>query len=100
MPKQESMRFYRPGADDFLRPDAERGDANAQVALGRLYFEGRPQRATVNDTGKGVVVTSFTPAIEPNPIQAVKWVLRAANQGHAEARRLLGTVLVMIRGVH
>jgi len=100
MPKQESICFYRPGADDLIRPHAERGEADAQVALGRLYFEGRPQRATVDDTGKELIVTSFTPAIEPNPIQAVKWILKANNQGHAEAKRLLGTVLILIRGVH
>ncbi len=94
------MCFYRPGPPGAsLRHSAEQGDVEAQAALGRLYFEGRPETSSSDDTGD-VVVSSFTPAFEPNLTQSVKWLRKAAKQGHAEAKSLLETVLGKAKGVH
>ena len=40
------------------------------------------------------------PAVKPDLTQSVKWLRKAANKGHAEAKRLLETVLVTAKGVH
>ena len=79
---------------------ADDGDADAQAALGRLYFEGRAERATDTDTGKDLIVSSFTPAFEQDLGQAAKWLRKAAAQGHAEAKQLLATVLAKAKGIH
>jgi TPR repeat protein len=92
--------FYRPDVSHSLRPDADHGDPDAQAALGRLFFEGRPQHATDTDAGKDLIVSSFTPAFEQDLVQAAKWLQKAADQGHAEAKRLLETVLAEGPGVH
>lgn len=92
--------FYRPDISHSLTWDADQGDAKAQAALGRLYFEGRPERATDTDTGKDLIVSSFTPAFEQDLARAAKWLRPAADQGHVEAKRLLGSVLAKAKGVH
>jgi TPR repeat protein len=99
MAPKQFMCFYRPGVGRSLQSDAEGGDIEAQFALGRLYFEGRPT-ATSDTHGKDLVVSSFTPAFEPNLPLAVKWLRGAADQGHIEAERLLETVLAKANGVH
>ena len=99
MAPKRFMCFYRPGPGGSLRHDAEQGDVEAQAALGRLYFEGRPETTSSDDTGD-VVMSSFTPAVEPNLAQSVKWLRKAANKGHADAKRLLETVLAKAKGVH
>lgn len=99
MAPKQFMCFYRPGVGRWLQSDAEGGDIEAQFALGRLYFEGR-ETSTSDDHGKDLVVSSFTPAFEPNLALAVKWLRRAADQGHPEATRLLETVLAKAIGVH
>lgn len=91
--------FYRPNLSHSLRWNAEHGDAEAHATLGRLYFEGRPERATDNDTGKDLLVSSFTPAVEQDPVQATKWLRGASNQGHEEAKQLLETLLAKARGL-
>lgn len=99
MAPKQFICFYRPGVGRSLQSDAESGDIEAQFALGRLYFEGRPT-ATSETHGKDLVVSSFTPAFEPNLPLAVKWLRGAADQGHTEAARLLETVLAKAIGVH
>ncbi len=68
--------------------------------LGGSIFEGRPERATDTDTGKDLIVSSFTPAFEQDLARAAKWLRKAADQGHIEAKRLLRTVLAKAEGVH
>ena len=92
--------FYRPDISHSLRWDADHGDPEAQAALGRLYFEGRPERAWDTDTDKDLIVSSFTPAFEQDLTLAAEWLQKAADQGHAEAKRLLGTVLAKAKCIH
>ncbi len=91
--------FYRPAVSHTLTWDAEHGDREAQAALGRLYFEGRSEHANT-DTGKGLIVSSFTPAFEQDLPQAARWLRKAARQGHLEAKRLLEIVLAKAKGIH
>ncbi len=91
--------FYRPDAGDSLWGDAGRGNPEAQAALGRLYLEGSPQRTSDIET-EDAIVSSFTPAFEPDLSQATKWLQKAARQGHTEAKRLLGAILAKAKGVH
>ena len=98
--KKEFICFYRRDVACSLTWDAERGDVEAQAALGRLYFEGRREETTTQDTGHDVIVTSFTPPFEANLAMAAAWLQKAARQGHAEAKRLLTTVLSHAEGVH
>ena len=100
MAPKQFMCFYRPNVDHPIRSDAESGDADAQFALGRLYFEGRRQTSTSDERHNDLVVSSFTPAFEPDLAQAVKWLRKAADQGHAEAKGFLETVLAKANGVH
>ena len=51
-------------------PQAEQGNADAQLELGRLYYNGH-----------GVVEDQH---------EALKWYLRAAEQGHGQAQWMLG----------
>ena len=67
-------------------------------ALGRLYFEGRPE--SVSNTGNGSIVSSFTPAVEQDVAGAVKWLRKAAKRGHTEAKCLLETVLAKAKRVY
>ena len=90
--------FYRPAVTASLEREAARGDVEAQAALGRLYFEGRPESASNTNTDNRSIVSSFTPAVEQEG--AVKWLRKAAKQGHTEAKRLLETVLAKAKGVH
>lgn len=99
MTPKRFMCFYRPDPGGSLRHDAEQGDVEAQAALGRLYFEGRSETTSSDDTGD-VVMSSFTPAVTPNLTQSVKWLRKAANKGHADAKCLLKTVLATAKGVH
>lgn len=101
--KEDSKRFigsFRPDAADSLRWSANHGYAEAPAALGRPYSEGRPGSATDADAGKDLIVSSFTPALVQDLAQAAKWLRKAADQGHAEAKRLLGTVLAKPREIH
>lgn len=91
--------FYRPGAGDSLRWDADRGNPEAQAALGRLYLEGSSQRTSNTET-EDLLVSSFTPAFEPDLSQATKWLQKAARQGHAGAKQLLGAILAKAKGIH
>lgn len=106
MPKDEAkddadfICFYRPSPTSSLHREADRGDAEAQAELGRLYFEGRPESARNTKYETGLLVGSYTPAVEQNLTAAVKWLRRAADQGHADAKRLLETVLAKAKGVH
>lgn len=98
--KENSKNFigsFRPDAADSLRWSANYGYAEAPAALGRLYLEGRPESATDADAGKDLMVSSFTPALEQVLAQAAKWLRKAADQGHVEAKRLFGTVLAKPR---
>jgi TPR repeat protein len=73
-PVEDSTKAYRSGdyktAYQLIKPQAEKGDANAQFILGFLY-----------DEGKGVP-QDYT--------EAVKWYRRAAEQGNKAARHNLG----------
>ncbi len=102
MPKDDAefICFYRPSPTSSLHREADRGDAEAQAELGRLYFEGRPKSARDRKYDNGLVVGSYTPPVEQDLIAAVKWLRKAANQGHADAKRLLETVLAKAKGVH
>ncbi len=82
---------YHPPPDFFLRMAAEKGDVQAQLALGRLCYEGAPQ------TTSGV---SFTDAVEPDHAQAAMWLQKATDQGHAGAAELLEVVRAYGKGVH
>lgn len=91
--------FYRPDASESLRWEADRGNPDAQTALGRLYLEGSPQRTSDTET-EDLLVSSYTPAFEPDLAQATKWLQKAARQGHAGAKRLLGAILAKAKGIH
>ena len=67
-------------------------------ALAASTSKAAPKTTSSDDTGD-VVMSSFTPAVEPNLTQSVKWLKKAANQGHADAKRLLETVLATAKGV-
>lgn len=95
--------LYRrdPGAG--LLGPAEQGDANAQYELGRLRFEGRAAESHTRFYGKDGkdVVASDLPARDRNYLSAEKWLQKAADQGHPEARQLLEVVKLHIKdGVH
>ena len=106
MPKDEAkddadfICFYRPSPRSSLHREADRGDAEAQAELGRLYFEGRPKSAVDAKYESGLVVGSYTPPVEQDLTAAVKWLRKAADQGHADAKRLIETVLAKAKGVH
>jgi len=75
-PYEDGLAAYQRGdyatALDYLRPQAEQGDVNAQYDLALMYFngEGVPQ--------------DFT--------EAEKWWRKAAEQGNAEAQYNLGVM--------
>lgn len=62
-----------------LREKAERGDANAQYELGKMYA-----------TGKGA---------EKDVVEAVKWLKRSAEQGFAKGQHRLGVMYWSGQGV-
>ena len=73
-----------PDEVETLREKAERGDADAQFALGMRYFEGD--------------------GVPQNDTEATKWIRRAAAQGHPAASNLLnamtrGTTVVEVPAV-
>ena len=53
-------------------PFAEQGDASAQYNIGRMYFKGEGTQKNVK--------------------QAFNWFKKAAEQGHAEAKRIIGVL--------
>lgn len=63
-----------------LKQASELGDSDAQIKLGRCYFEGR----------KGV---------EQSYIEALRWFRKAAEQGNAEAQIMLGCCYENGKGV-
>ena len=73
-PVEDSLKAYRSGdyktAYQLVKPQAEKGDADAQFILGFLY-----------DEGKGVPQDSA---------EAAKWYERAVKQGNKAARHNLG----------
>ena len=75
-PIEDSVKAYRRGdymtVYQLVKPQAEKGDADAQFILGYLY-----------DEGKGVP-QDYT--------EAAKWYGRAANQGNKAARHNLGLI--------
>ena len=58
---------------------AQRGDAEAQFEVARMYFD-----------GKGV---------EENPKKGAEWILKAANNGHAEAQSVAGVMYFLGVGI-
>jgi TPR repeat protein len=92
----------KPGTKGFvedLMQNAEQGDVQAQYRLGRLYdpklnayanalYEPGiyyDQNAPITELDKGFGT------IETDPVEAEKWYLKAAEQGHAEAQKTIGT---------
>ncbi len=71
-PKESEIRL--------LKKSADLGDSDAQIKLGRCYFEGR----------KGV---------EQSYIEALRWFRKAAEQGNAEAQIMLGCCYENGKGV-
>ena len=69
---------YATALKEFL-PLAEKGQVSAQAAVGQMYFE-----------GKGV---------QPDPVQAAKWLTPAAAGGNARAQFLLGKLYLSGEGV-
>ena len=97
------MCFYRPGLGDHLFRPAEKGNAAAQFALGRLYFEGRAAESHNRYFGKDGkdLVASYTPAEPRHHGAAAEWLQKAADQGHTEAQQLLEVLKLHIKdGVH
>ena len=94
--------MLRPTFSHALLADLRRGDADAQFAMGRVYFEGRADASsnTVSKDGKHGIA-SFTPGVARDHAAAVRLLQKAADQGHAEAQKLLEVVkLHTPRGVH
>ena len=83
------MCFYRPTFSHTLLAEVEKGNADAQFELGRIYFEGRA--AAAHDTYKDgkLVTASYTDGVPRNHRAAADLLQKAASQGHAEARQLL-----------
>src|SRR5512141_2304741 len=75
-PLEDSVKAYRRGdfntAYQLIKPQAEKGDADAQFILGFLY-----------DEGKGV---------PQDYAEAAKWYGRAAKQGNKSAQHNLGLI--------
>jgi TPR repeat protein len=73
---EKGIRLYKPdniaAAESELRPRAEQGDAEAQFNLGSLYYQGL--------------------GVSQDYKEAVKWLLKAAEQGHIFSQATLGTV--------
>ncbi len=73
-----ALRFYRGDgvkrntyqALTWMRESAEQGNADAQLALGRLYLSGLEEMG-------------------PDPAEAESWLLLAAERGNPEAKKLL-----------
>ena len=71
---------FEDATDAYMRDDyktviglAEKGNADARVYLGRMYFEGE--------------------GVQQDYAEAMKWYRKAAEQGHADAMILLGFML-------
>jgi TPR repeat protein len=97
------MCFYRPTFSHSLMADVEKGDADAQFELGRIYFEGRADESHTNHYGKDGedVVASFVPGVPRHHAAAAALLQKAADQGHLEAQKLLEVVkLHTPKGVH
>ena len=67
-----------PGAINALREMAERGDAESQYELGVANYH-------IAAGGGGYVIKLGIGGGPANPVEAAKWFLRAAEQGHPEA---------------
>lgn len=95
--KTELLKKIMPSADDGLTPeerflklrqDAEAGDAEAQNALGTLFYSG--DAISRDETGK----------IKDHDLEAAAgWFYRAAEQGHAGAQFNLGLLFAEGQGV-
>jgi hypothetical protein len=71
-----------------VRALAERGDARAQSILGGMYFY-RDTRTWEDSSGKMNISNDSTPQ---DRSEGVKWFLRAANQGDADAQGFLSHI--------
>jgi TPR repeat protein len=82
--------MFRPTLSHTLMAQADRGDADGQFELGRIYFEGRADASsnTVSKDGKHGIA-SFMPGLPRNHAAAAALLQKAADQGHTAARRLL-----------
>lgn len=100
------MCLYRPDFSHTLMSDLDKGDADAQFEMGRLYFEGRADESHASQGGKDGkdgkdTISSFTPGVPRQYVEAARLLQLAADQGHVEARRLLEVVKLHIKdGVH
>ncbi len=64
-------------------------------------IEGRPAKSPVAESSRNAFCRSHRRDADPVPLaQSVKWLRKAANKGHAEAKRMLETVLAKAKGVH
>ena len=97
------MCLYRPDFSHTLVSDLDKGDADAQFEMGRIYFEGRADESHTSRGGKDGkdTIASFTPGVPRQYVEAARLLQLAADQGHGEARRLLEVVKLHIKdGVH
>ena len=79
----------------FYRQAAEGGMATAQIALGQLYMHRRTAPAEGGDLSTPIddPVEAGLPE-KPDPAEAEFWLRRAAAQGEATAKTLLGELLL------
>ena len=77
----EILRWYGKAADQ--------GYAKAQFNLGCYYDDGQDKSGKV--VAGGTVVWTIT-GIPKNPVEALKWYSRAAENGHAQAQYLMGNI--------
>ena len=69
---------YTPTEIKALLTAAEKGDARAQYEYGVAHYH-------VAAGGGGYVIQVGLNGGPPNPVEAAKWFLKAAAQGHADA---------------
>lgn len=96
---REAMRLYRPLA--------EKGDAEAQYYVGRMYEKGEGVRRDQNEVVKWYLKSAengYAPAqyrvavgyayglggLSKDQDEAVKWLRRSAEGGHKKAQKYLG----------
>ena len=83
-----------------IRKDAEQGDAKAQFLLGAAYFFGHPEGQESSGLFRnppGQIYTDqlgerhfFGKGVVQDKAEAVKWWLKAAEQGNDQAQCMLG----------
>jgi TPR repeat protein len=97
----EALRWFQKAADH--------GNAEAQEAIGILYYGGRgvakddaqavlwfrkaaEQGSAVSQTILGDIYLGGGRGVEPDPVQGFAWMRKAAEQGFAKAQYILGTM--------